>query len=199
MPPAAREQSDTGRLRVLSRSPAQTRELGVRLGMMMQRGDVVALVGPLGAGKTTLVQGIAEGLGFGGRVRSPSFTLVNEYPTPRGNLYHLDLFRLDCARQAEEAGLDEFLPGDGMAVVEWAERAVDLLPPEHLEIALEMGSEEEERVLVLVARGKRYHDLLELLAGGLAGEPARASPGVPAVAARAPKPPPAGNGESDPC
>ncbi|MEW6398862.1 MAG: tRNA (adenosine(37)-N6)-threonylcarbamoyltransferase complex ATPase subunit type 1 TsaE [Bacillota bacterium] len=158
-------------MQVLSRSPAQTRELGARLGGMMQRGDVVALVGPLGAGKTTLVQGMAEGLGFAGRVRSPSFTLVNEYPTPRGNLYHLDLFRLDSAREAEEAGLDEFLPGDGMAVVEWAERAAALLPPEHLEISLEMGSQEEERVLLLTACGTRYHLLLDAFAG--AGEPGR--------------------------
>ena len=196
-PPAGREQPDTRRLSVLSRSPEQTRDLGARLGRVMRRGDVVALVGPLGAGKTTLVQGIAEGLGFGGRVRSPSFTLVNEYPTPRGNLYHLDLFRLDCARQAEDAGLDEFLPGDGMAVVEWADRAADLLPPEHLEIVLEMGSQEEERQLDLIARGKRYHDLL----GALAGLPARGSPGTaPAVVcARASRPPVAGNGGRDAC
>lgn len=160
------EPAATDRVQVLSRSPAQTRGLGERVGALMQKGDVVALAGPLGAGKTTLVQGMAEGLGFAGRVRSPSFTLVNEYPTPRGKLYHLDLFRLEHSGEAEEAGLGEFLPGDGMAVVEWADRAADLLPSEHLEIALEMGPQEEVRIIVLTARGKRYRLLLAALANG---------------------------------
>jgi len=173
--PEVQGESAVRRVRALSRSPGQTRGLGARLGGMMQRGDVVALVGPLGAGKTTLVQGIAEGLGFAGRVRSPSFTLMNEYPTPRGNLYHLDLFRLDSATEAEQAGLDEFLPGDGMAVVEWAERAGDLLPYEHLEISLAMGAGEEERLLTLAARGDRYCRLLAALAHAL--EPAREDAG----------------------
>lgn len=150
------------RLQVCTTSPGETRRLGTCLGGMMDRGDVVALVGALGAGKTTLVQGVAEGMGTAGRVRSPSFTLVNEYPTPQGNLYHLDLFRL-TAVEAEEAGLSEFLPGDGSAVVEWADRAAGLLPPEHLEIRLEMGSGESERLITLTARGERYRAILARL------------------------------------
>lgn len=151
------------RVQLLSRSEAQTRGLGALLGSLMERGDVVALVGPLGAGKTTLVEGMAAGLGYRGRVRSPSFTLVNEYATPRGQLYHLDLFRLESAREAEESGLGEFLPGDGMAVVEWAEKAGALLPAEHLEISLDMGAGEEERLLTVTARGERYVRLLRAL------------------------------------
>ena len=158
---------------IVSRAPEETRGLGARLGTMLQRGDVLALVGPLGAGKTTLVQGIAEGAGCSGRVRSPSFTLVNEYSSPRGNLYHLDLFRLDSTAEAEEAGLHEFIPGDGIAVVEWAEKAGDLLPREYLEICLQMGSGEAERLITLTAHGERYCHLLAALTVRAGGGPGK--------------------------
>lgn len=148
---------------LVSGSAEETRQLGEQIGRRLRRGDVVALSGPLGAGKTTLARGIAAGWGVRVPVRSPSFTLVHEYQTERGTLYHLDLFRLSSSAEAEEAGLAEFLPGDGVAVVEWPETAGSLLPEVRLHIRLEMGSREEERQVILEAHGDRFVAWLEEL------------------------------------
>lgn len=107
---------------IISHSPAETESLGERWGRMAQRGLVIALSGDLGAGKTQLVKGLARGLGITERVHSPTFTLVNEYGGGRLNLFHLDLYRLETTAQVHEAGLDEYLEPDGVAVIEWAER-----------------------------------------------------------------------------
>lgn len=107
---------------IISHSPAETESLGERWGQMAQRGLVIALSGDLGAGKTQLVKGLARGLGITERVHSPTFTLVNEYGGGRLNLFHLDLYRLETMVQSHEAGLDEYLEPDGVAVIEWAER-----------------------------------------------------------------------------
>lgn len=106
-----------------SNSPEDTLEWGERLGRAAQAGWVIGITGPLGAGKTQLVKGIARGLGLGSRVQSPSYTLVNVHRGGRLPLYHLDLYRLDTASQILAAGLEEYLyPVDGMTVVEWYER-----------------------------------------------------------------------------
>ena len=109
-----------------SHSPAETESLGEAWGRAAQRGRVIALSGELGAGKTQLVKGVARGLGIAARVHSPTFTLVNEYGGGRLRLFHLDLFRLETREQILSAGLEEFLPPDGVAVIEWAERIYDL-------------------------------------------------------------------------
>ncbi|HHY94185.1 MAG TPA: tRNA (adenosine(37)-N6)-threonylcarbamoyltransferase complex ATPase subunit type 1 TsaE [Firmicutes bacterium] len=144
----------------VSHSVEETRHWGEEIGRQLCPGDLVALYGPLGAGKTTLVQGIARGMRARGPVRSPSFTLVNEYETEAGMLYHLDLFRLASEEEVEEAGLGERLPGDGVAVVEWAERAASLLPPDRLDLTLEMAEGENERRLVFSPQGSRFVTLL---------------------------------------
>jgi tRNA threonylcarbamoyladenosine biosynthesis protein TsaE len=118
---------------------AATRALGRLLGQALHDGDVLALVGPLGAGKTTLVQGLAEALDLPPDVpvQSPTFTVCNEYPT-RVPLLHVDLYRLGGLDEAEDIGLvDRLHDGDGIAVVEWAARLPELLPPTALWIALE--------------------------------------------------------------
>jgi tRNA threonylcarbamoyladenosine biosynthesis protein TsaE len=106
----------------ISHSPADTEALGERWGRAAQRGLIIALSGDLGAGKTQLVKGLARGLGITERVHSPTFTLVNQYGGGRLTLFHLDLYRLETTEQIHEAGLDEYLQPEGVAVIEWAER-----------------------------------------------------------------------------
>ena len=98
----------------ISHSPAETESLGGAWGRAAQRGWVIALSGELGAGKTQLVKGMARGLGIAARVHSPTFTLVNEYGGGRLRLFHLDLYRLETREQILSAGLEEFLPPDGV-------------------------------------------------------------------------------------
>jgi tRNA threonylcarbamoyladenosine biosynthesis protein TsaE len=105
-----------------SRSPEQTRRLGIRLGVLLQAGDLVCLQGELGAGKTTLVQGIAQGWGALDAVSSPTFVLVNAYRRPNsGQLFHFDAYRVESLGEAEELDMDALL-SQGPLVVEWAER-----------------------------------------------------------------------------
>ena len=119
-----------------SRSPDQTRELGRRLGAAAVPGTVLALIGPLGAGKTQLAKGVAEGLAVSGVVNSPTFVLMNEH---RGRLplYHIDAYRLDDPEEAVAAGLLDERQSDGVTVVEWADRLAGWLPVERLEIEME--------------------------------------------------------------
>jgi tRNA threonylcarbamoyladenosine biosynthesis protein TsaE len=124
---------------VASPSPQHTQALGERLGAALADGDVVALSGELGAGKTCFVQGIARGLGVDPRVpvTSPTFTLVGEYPG-RVALVHADFYRVESATRLDEAGFDDLLEGRGAVVVEWAERFPEALPRERLEISIEI-------------------------------------------------------------
>ncbi len=104
-------------------SPADTQSLGERIGQHLKAGDTILLFGELGAGKTTLTQGIARGLGVSKKeyVRSPSFTLVNEY-SGRVPVFHIDLYRIDSSHELEDLGLEETFSGKGVAIVEWAEK-----------------------------------------------------------------------------
>lgn len=124
-----------------STSPAATQKLGARLGRVLAAGDVVALVGPLGAGKTAFVQGVARGLEVrSARVQSPTFTIVNEH-AGRVPLYHVDLYRLDDPGELDEIGFTEYLARGGVTVVEWFDRFPDAQPQERLEVRLEPTGE----------------------------------------------------------
>jgi tRNA threonylcarbamoyladenosine biosynthesis protein TsaE len=107
---------------LISHSPAETEALGEKCGRAARRGQVIALSGELGAGKTQFVKGVARGLGISARVHSPTFTLVTEYDGGSLKLFHLDLYRLETREQILSAGLNDFLQPDGVAVIEWAER-----------------------------------------------------------------------------
>ena len=133
----------------ISHSPAETEALGERFGRAAKHGLVIALSGELGAGKTQLVKGLARGLGITTRVRSPTFTLVNEYGGGRRRLFHLDLYRLESRAQILAAGLEEFLQPDGVAVIEWAERIYDLrLTIDNLKkVQIEIVSETERKIV----------------------------------------------------
>ncbi|MGV3755424.1 MAG: tRNA (adenosine(37)-N6)-threonylcarbamoyltransferase complex ATPase subunit type 1 TsaE [Verrucomicrobiota bacterium] len=107
----------------ITRSPEETFSLGEKWSQSLRSGEVIALVGDLGAGKTQLVKGVAAGLGYAKRVQSPTFALINEYLLPDLTLYHLDLYRLDTKHDVLVAGLDEFLiQPNGITLVEWPER-----------------------------------------------------------------------------
>lgn len=149
-------------LELTTHSAVETQESGERLGRLLQPGHVVALVGELGTGKTCLTQGIARGLGVEGPVTSPTFIMVNEYRTAGGAvLYHIDCYRLQEQGVAEALaiGVDELLGGDGICVVEWAERIEPLLPPDRLAVTLVYVNHTTRR-LHLKASGERHIILL---------------------------------------
>ncbi|MBW2630990.1 MAG: tRNA (adenosine(37)-N6)-threonylcarbamoyltransferase complex ATPase subunit type 1 TsaE [Deltaproteobacteria bacterium] len=123
---------------LISKSSGDTLDIGRIIGENLTGGSVVALTGELGAGKTCLTQGIAKGLGIpeGYYVTSPTFTLINEYPG-RISLYHIDVYRLSGSRDLEDMGYEEYFYGDGVVVIEWAEKVDDIIPAEALLIKLE--------------------------------------------------------------
>ncbi|MFQ5848436.1 MAG: tRNA (adenosine(37)-N6)-threonylcarbamoyltransferase complex ATPase subunit type 1 TsaE [Candidatus Methylomirabilales bacterium] len=157
-------EGDRKRLTLISTSPAETRRLGIWVGRRLKPGDVVCLMGEMGAGKTLFVRGIAEGVGVpqGRGVRSPTFTLVHEY-MGRHPIYHLDLYRLREADELEGIGWEEYLYGEGVAVIEAAEKMSQKLPRERLEVVL--GREGVRRRRLRVAGyGRRFQSLVEALA-----------------------------------
>jgi tRNA threonylcarbamoyladenosine biosynthesis protein TsaE len=143
----------------ISHSETQTRRLGARLGHLLQPGDVLALVGDLGSGKTRWVQGVCLGLGVTDPVVSPTFTLVNEYQG-RWPVYHIDLYRLANAAEVLTFGLEEYLYGSGISMIEWADRANNFLPATYLTVEL-YHLEETKRRVVLRPRGQHFIKLVE--------------------------------------
>ncbi|MBI4339333.1 MAG: tRNA (adenosine(37)-N6)-threonylcarbamoyltransferase complex ATPase subunit type 1 TsaE [Chloroflexi bacterium] len=146
-------------LEITTHSPEETQALGEALGGAAQPGDLFLLCGALGAGKTCLVQGIARGLGIQEPVRSPTFVLATEHPG-RLTLYHLDLYRLEGALELEDLGLDDYIEGEGVCVVEWADKALRAFPPEHLLVELEDMAPQSRRIR-LTPRGPRYRQLVQ--------------------------------------
>lgn len=128
------------------RNEEETRAFGHQLANQLEPGSVVALIGDLGTGKTTLSKYIAEGLGITEVVTSPTFTIVQEYYTGRLPLYHFDVYRIGDISEMEELGYEEYFFGDGVSLVEWADIIQELLPEEARIIRIEYGREPEERI-----------------------------------------------------
>lgn len=148
---------------IITRTPAETAWVGELLGMLLGPGDVVCLIGDLGAGKTSLAQGLARGLGVNDQVTSPTFTLINEYKG-RLPLYHMDLYRLEGADELADLGYEEYVYGDGVTVMEWADRVMEALPRERLDIKLYAADDElDQRRLVFEPAGRRFLHLTEEL------------------------------------
>jgi len=147
-----------------SHSPVETRRLGRILGELLRGGDVVGIEGPLGAGKTCLVQGLAEGLEVDSRVpvTSPTFVIVAEYPG-RVWLRHADFYRVESYARLLDAGFDDLCDANGVLVVEWPERFPEALPRERLEIRIDSGPGPEERRIRIAARGERAEKIQEEL------------------------------------
>jgi len=147
----------------LSPKPSDTIRLGKMIGRLLNCGDVVALIGELGAGKTQLIKGLAQGAGVSKStyVSSPSFTLINEY---KGKIpfFHIDLYRLAGEKEAEGLGLEEYFQGEGITAIEWADRILSLLPEELLRILI-CYTGKQTRSIEIVGKGKRYEELLKKL------------------------------------
>lgn len=136
-------------------TPEETHEVGEEIGRQLKSGDVVALIGDLGVGKTCLTQGIARGVGLDPDqvVNSPSYILINEY-AGRTPIYHIDLYRLQRLEEIVDLGLEEYLEGDGICVIEWADRMEKLLPENYIQIRM-AGEDEFTRTIEVRAVGSR--------------------------------------------
>ena len=121
--------------------------MGKRFAQMLSPGDVVAFSGELGSGKTTLIQGICGGLGVKNCVRSPCFVIINEY-NGKFQVYHFDLYRLDNEKELEDLGYEEYFYGDGVCLVEWAEKAGGLLPGQRIQVNLKILSERKREIQI---------------------------------------------------
>ena len=148
-------------LNVVTHSPAQTFAVGRRLGQLLQPGDLVCLQGDLGTGKTCLTQGIGAGLAVAGVINSPTFVFVNEYrPASSGPyLYHVDLYRVSTYMEILGLGLEDYIYSDGVTVIEWADRAREVIPEERLWVTLGY-TDHMKRSLVFEAQGAHYIEIL---------------------------------------
>ena len=131
---------------IITNSAAETRELGKRLAEKLKAGDVILLTGELGAGKSERARGIAKGLGVAETVTSPSFTILNVYESGRTPLYHFDWYRLVSEEELYELGMDEYLGGDGIALVEWPERCPDANPADCLRVRITAEGENTRKI-----------------------------------------------------
>jgi len=150
-------------LKLISDSREQTLEVGRLIGAILERGDIVALIGELGSGKTCLTQGMAKGLGVEENVPvvSPTFTLINEYPG-KIPLIHFDVYRLSGPRDLEDMGYEEYFEGGGIIVIEWAEKVRDILPAKTLFVSMRY-IDENTREMILEGPGEKIRKLEELL------------------------------------
>ena len=149
---------------IVTHSPAQTFAIGRRLGQMLLPGDLVCLQGELGTGKTCLTQGIGAGLAVAGVINSPTFVFINEYgPAGAGpHLYHIDLYRVSSYSEILGLGIEDYIYGDGVTVIEWADRARDVIPRECLWITLDY-TDQMKRSLVFTASGDHYLEIVTAL------------------------------------
>ena len=159
------EEVKTAAVELHSASEADTISIGRRIGERLSAGDLLLLVAPFGAGKTHLTKGIAAGLGADpDEVNSPSFVLINEYSAGQdhGNIpiYHADLYRIETGHDLATVGLEDCLNGDGVCVIEWAERAAEMLPYDRLLVEIEETGPNTRR-LRLIPFGRRYEMLVE--------------------------------------
>lgn len=151
-----------GELDMISHSAEQSQRLGMRLGSLLQAGDIICLIGDMGAGKTVFSSGIGKGWGATTPITSPTFNLVHQHnrPQDKQKLYHLDCYRLRGSEDTDSIGLDDILDSHGVVILEWAERIERVLPKEHLWVEIRVR-EETRRNFVIEAVGKRYQDLLD--------------------------------------
>jgi len=132
---------------LVSASPEETAAAGERLGRTLGPGDVVALVGELGAGKTCFIQGLVRGLGVTTRATSPTFVLINQY-RGRVPVYHVDAYRTESLAELQDLGLPELFAGDGVTVVEWADKLLPLLPPGTIEVVIAGVGDEPRKIAI---------------------------------------------------
>jgi len=144
--------------KIISASQKQTQRFGDRLAKRLVPGSLVALTGSLGSGKTTLIKGICKGLGIKELVRSPYFLIMRQYPG-RVEVYHFDLFRLKSPEELFLMGYEEYFYGDGICLVEWADRANRLLPEKRIDVSLKIISESEREIKIEEVKPKKAQRL----------------------------------------
>ena len=147
-------------------SADDTAELGRKLGSMLQRGDNVCLIGDLGSGKTAFTGGLAKGLGISGYITSPTFTIVKEYEG-RLPLYHFDVYRISDVDEMLDTGYYEYIDGDGVTVIEWADLIKEILPSERIEVHIEKNDQvrSDSRTITIRFIGERTAEYERRLAG----------------------------------
>lgn len=134
-------------MEIRTHSPEETEAFGVKYAQGLQLGDVVTLDGELGAGKTAFTRGILQGLGYGGRVTSPTFAIANEYDTPRGRVVHFDMYRILNGQSLHELGFEEYLDGEHIVIIEWSGNVLDALPEKFKSVQIIYGEAVNDRVI----------------------------------------------------
>ena len=148
-------------LKFITHSAEQTQKVGISIGKLAEPGDIFLLIGDLGAGKTCLTQGIAYGLDIQEYTLSPSFVIMRELHG-RLPLYHMDFYRLENIAEISDLGLDDYLFGEGVCVIEWANKGLTVLPEDHLLIGIDYLAD-NERSFVIEPRGERYIRMVKQL------------------------------------
>ena len=138
----------------------KTREIGSKLGELLTPKSVICLIGDLGAGKTTMTQSLARALGVDDYITSPTFTIVNEY-VGKMPLYHFAVYRIGSSEEMYDIGFDEYIDGEGVCIIEWANLIEDILPDEYLYI--EMNYKETGREMILTPKGEKYEEIVKEL------------------------------------
>ena len=131
---------------VIMKDELDTKKFGLELAKKLKQGDIIALIGNLGTGKTTLTKAIAEGLGIIDLITSPTFTIVQEYHNGRMPLYHFDVYRINHVQEMYELGYEEYFFGNGVCVIEWADQIMDMIPEGSTIIKMEYGENDNERI-----------------------------------------------------
>lgn len=154
-------------IEVISNSSHQTEKIGEVIASVAEAGDIILLLGELGSGKTCLTHGIARGMNIYGYVSSPSFVLVREHKG-RLNLYHIDLYRLNSNDEIEALGIDEYLFGQGVSVIEWADRGKQIFPEDNISVRLQYLSKNRRR-LDIQFNGENYEKRFDAFVSELRG------------------------------
>jgi tRNA threonylcarbamoyladenosine biosynthesis protein TsaE len=143
-------------IQLTTSSARETREVAFKIAALVEQGDLVLLVGELGAGKTTFAQGFGQALGVVDPITSPTFTLAREYEGHRLTMHHLDVYRLEQIDEVLDLALPELLDGASVTLIEWGDAIIPALPAEYLEVRLEYGEEDDERVIGVRPVGGRW-------------------------------------------
>jgi tRNA threonylcarbamoyladenosine biosynthesis protein TsaE len=152
---------------ITTRGPNQTKWWGERLGKCLQKGDIVCLIGGLGVGKTLFGQGVAKGLEVVDEyVTSPTFLMLREYHKARLPLFHFDLYRLESITELYDLGYEEYFFGDGVTIIEWAEKIEELIPTEYLRVEINW-IDENTREINFIPYGEHYQEIIYNLKGEL--------------------------------
>ncbi|WP_416198600.1 MAG: tRNA (adenosine(37)-N6)-threonylcarbamoyltransferase complex ATPase subunit type 1 TsaE [Sporanaerobacter sp.] len=149
-------------MEIILKNTKDTEQFGYKLGKILKGGEIICLIGDLGAGKTTMTKSIAKGLDVEEYVTSPTFTLINEYKG-RVPLYHFDVYRLEEVESIYDLGFEEYFYSNGVSIIEWADKIKNVLPEDVLTIEIKRGSNDEERVLNIYGSGERNKSIIEEL------------------------------------